>query len=65
MPLLIDNCPAHPHHENLKQIKSFFLPPNTTSAIQPMDQGVIRSLTAKYRINMVQKIARCLEKFQF
>ena len=29
--LMIDNCPAHPQIENLKSIKLFFLPPNTTS----------------------------------
>ena len=58
--LVIDNCPAHPHIENLRSIKLFFLPPNTTSATQPMDQGVIRSLKAKYRKNMVRKIIRNL-----
>ena len=39
--LIIDNCPAHPVIENLKSITLYFLPPNTTSALQPMDQGVI------------------------
>ena len=47
--LVIDNCPAHPHIENMKSIKFFFLPQNTTSATQPMDHRVIRSLKAKYR----------------
>ena len=60
--LVIDNCPAHPHIENLKSIKLFFLPPNTTSATQPIDQGVIRSLKAKYRKNMFPKIIRNLGK---
>ena len=60
--ILIDNCPAHPHIENLKAIKLFFLPPNTTSTTQPTDQGVIRSLKAKHRINVVRKIIRSLEK---
>ena len=60
--LVIDNCPAHPHIENLKSIKLFFLPPNTTSATQPIDQGIIRSLKAKYCKNMVRKIIRNLEK---
>ena len=60
--LVIDNCPAHPHIENLKSIKLFFLIPNTTSATQRMDQGVIRSLKANYRKNMVRKIIRNLEK---
>ena len=60
--LVIDSCPAHPHTENLKAFKLFFLPPNTTSITQPMDQGVIRSLKAKYCTNVVRKIIRSLEK---
>ena len=59
--LIIDNCPAHPEIENLKAIKLFFLPPNTTSLTQPMDQGVIRSLKAIYRKNVVRKIIQCVE----
>ena len=60
--LVINNCPAHPHIGNWKSVKLLFLSPNTTSTTQPMDQGVIRSLKAKYRKNMVQKIIRSLEK---
>ena len=60
--LVIDNCSAHPHIENLKSIKLFFLPPNTTSITQPMNQGVIRSLKAKYPKNMVRKIIRSSKK---
>ena len=60
--LVIDNCPAHPHIENLKAIELFFLPPNTTSITQPIDQGVIRSLKAKYCTNVVRKIIISLEK---
>ena len=59
---VIGNCPAHPHIDNLKAIKLFFLPPNTISKIQPMDQGVIRSLKAKYRKNVVRKIIQSVEK---
>jgi len=40
--LVIDNCPAHPEIRGLKAINLQFLPPNTTSCTQPMDQGVIR-----------------------
>ena len=36
--LIIDNCPAHPTIDNLKSIEVIFLPPNTTSKLQPMDQ---------------------------
>ena len=50
--LIVDNCPAHPQIGGLKAIEMCFLPPNTTSITQPMDQGVIRSLKAKYRSRM-------------
>ena len=36
--LIIDNCTTHPHVENLKWVELIFLPPNTTSHTQPMDQ---------------------------
>ena len=47
--LIADNCPAHRIIEGLKAVELVFLPPNTTLKTQPMDQGVIRSLKAKYR----------------
>ena len=49
---------AHPHIENLKAITIVF----STSITQPIDQGVISSLKAKYRTNMVRKVIRSLEK---
>ena len=51
--LIIDNCPAHPVIENLKSITLYLLPPITTSASQPMDQGVIWSLKSKYRTHII------------
>ena len=59
---LKSGCPAHPHIDNLKAINLYFLPPNTTSKTQPMDQGVIRSLKAKYHKNVVRKIIQSVEK---
>ena len=52
--MIVDNCPAHPHVEGLQAVELVFLPPNTTSELQPMDQGVIRSLKAKYRSAVVK-----------
>lgn len=48
--LILDNAPSHPAyladlHPNVKVI---FLPPNTTSLIQPMDQGVIAAFKLYY-----------------
>lgn len=49
--LLLDNAPGylevnlpdpHPH------VKVIFLPPNTTSLIQPMDQRLIRTFKTLY-----------------
>ena len=60
--LVIDNCKAHPHIDNLKAIKLYFPPPNTTSKTQLMDQSVIRSLKAKYRKNVVWKIIQSVER---
>ena len=59
---VIYNCPAHPHIDNLKAIKLYFLPPITTSKTQPMDQGVIHSWKAKYQKNVVWKIIQSVEK---
>ena len=53
--LIVDNCPAHPDVPGLQAINLIFLPPNTTSRTQPMDQGVIRSLKAHYRSILVAK----------
>ena len=33
--LILDNCPAHPHVEDLSNITLIFLPPNTTPLMQP------------------------------
>ena len=60
--LIIDNCTAHPHVEQRNSIELTFLPPKTTSHTQPMDQGIIRSLKAKYRSLAVSKLIAALEK---
>ena len=39
--LKVDNCPAHSEITCLTAIDVHFLPPNTTSNIQSMDQRVI------------------------
>lgn len=56
MLLLLDNCSAHPKLNNLKAIKLVFLPANTTSKLQPMDQGVIKALKTEFRKLQLTKI---------
>ena len=49
--LLVDNCSAHPEHlkQALTNIRLEFLPPNTTSIVQPCDMGIIRNVKGFYR----------------
>lgn len=61
--LLVDNAPAHGFKEIQSsdgKIKLYFLPPNTTAIIQPMDQGVIESLKRSYRKSFVENLLRVM-----
>ena len=40
--MIVNNCSAHPEVSRLKTTNLQFLPPNTTSSTEPMDQWVIR-----------------------
>ena len=54
--LFLDNATCHNllPGTNLSNIKLSFMPPNTTSLIQPLDQGIIRSFKAYYRRELVR-----------
>lgn len=56
--LLLDNCSAHPRTlvGKLSNLKIVFLPPNTTSMIQPCDQGIIKNVKVHYRNQVVRRI---------
>lgn len=56
--LTMDNASSHPSAEELEcdGIRALFLPPNVTSLIQPMDQGVLECLKKKYRRRLLQSI---------
>ncbi|GFW38508.1 tigger transposable element-derived protein 1 [Trichonephila clavipes] len=41
--LIVDNAASHPQLEH-SNVQLVFLPPNTTSLIQPLDQGIIATL---------------------
>ena len=44
--MIVDKCPPHPLVDDLKANELIFYPPNTTTKMQPMNQGVFRSFTA-------------------
>ena len=56
--LLIDNCSAHPDELSSRDgsVTCMFLPPNTTSLIQPMDQGVLQAMKNLYKRKLLQKV---------
>ena len=60
--ILLDNVSSHPPFiaELSKNIQVVFLPPNTTSILQPMDQGVIATFKAYYlRRTFSKLIGQC------
>ena len=59
--LVIDNSTAHPITGNLKSVTLYFLHPNKTSCLQPMDQGVIRSLKCKDRTHIIKMIINAID----
>ncbi|XP_053886759.1 tigger transposable element derived 5-like [Malaclemys terrapin pileata] len=58
--LLLDKCPAHTLAENLvscdSKIKVSYLLKNTTSEIQPLDQGIISVFKQNYRREMIKRM---------
>lgn len=56
--LTMDNCPSHPSFLNGldPNVQVVFLPPNTTSLIQPLDQEIIACVKARYHMTVFQEL---------
>ena len=60
--LIIDNAPSHPDlSEICPNVKVIFLPPNTTSLLQPMDMGVISIAKTHFKYEMLECAMRKAE----
>ncbi|XP_008184737.1 tigger transposable element-derived protein 6-like [Acyrthosiphon pisum] len=59
--LTVDNAGPHPKLIDLKNITLEFLPPNTTSLVQPLDMGIIKNLKTHYRGLLVTYILKAIE----
>lgn len=57
--IVLDNCSAHNTVTGLNNIEVAFLPPNTTSALQPMDQDIIQYVKTKYRRCVFERMLLC------
>lgn len=61
--LILDNCTAHPNF-SLKYIELVFLPPNTMSLIQPLNQGINKAFKNFYRSDMRRQIIDTIDDGQ-
>ena len=59
--LLIDNCSSHKVTTELRATRLYFLPPNTTSHLQPLDAGIIQNFKVKYRKLLVRHFIDCID----
>ncbi|XP_054610573.1 tigger transposable element-derived protein 1-like [Dunckerocampus dactyliophorus] len=59
--LLMDNAEGHAHDLSYEGVRIEFLPPDTTSLIQPMDQGVIRAFKALYTQNTLLHLVEAMD----
>ena len=53
--MFVDNCSSHPDVE-ASNLRMVFLPPNTTSKLQPMDAGIIQSVKINYRKRLLRHL---------
>lgn len=56
--LLMDNCSAHGSIDSmpsLSHVEIQFLPPNTTSKLQPLDAGIIAAMKTRYRVLQMER----------
>nr|XP_033813974.1 tigger transposable element-derived protein 1-like [Geotrypetes seraphini] len=62
--LALDNAPGHPdsHEFHIEGVEIVYLPPNTTSIIQPLDQGVIRTFKAHYTRYSLERIVHAMDE---
>lgn len=60
--LLLDNAPSHPPAERLdqEQITANYFPPNTTSILQPLDQGIIENMKRHYKSKFLRFILKTI-----
>jgi hypothetical protein len=62
--LYLDNFSGHKTEQHLENIEIKFLPANTTSLSQPLDQGVIKNLKFHYRRFLLRDRIAKLERNQ-
>ncbi|CAG2205244.1 unnamed protein product [Mytilus edulis] len=62
--MFLDNASSHSKELNLSNLTLKFLPANTTSVLQPLDQGIIRAFKARYRKLMISSLLTKIDQTQ-
>ncbi|XP_069101478.1 tigger transposable element-derived protein 6-like [Argopecten irradians] len=57
----MDNAPSHAIPK-LSNVKVHFLPPTTTSHLQPLDAGIIQNFKSHYRKKQLAHLVDCIDK---
>jgi hypothetical protein len=60
--LTLDNAPCHPKECQLTNIKVVLLPPNTSSKLQPLDQGIIQSFKLLYQRRILSALVARMDE---
>jgi len=60
--MLCDKCAAHSDGVRLTNVKLVFMPPNTTSLIQPMDQGIIANFKRHYKSLVLRQLMTAIDQ---
>ncbi|ESN91598.1 hypothetical protein HELRODRAFT_165651 [Helobdella robusta] len=59
--LFVDNCSAHPEI-SMSNVIVKYLPPKTTSCLQPLDAGIISQIKAIYRKKLLRHVLTDMEE---
>ena len=58
--LFVDNAASHILASTFSNVRIEFLPANSTSKLQPLDQGIIRSVKCRYKADLAKKYLFCI-----
>ena len=60
--LFVDSCSAHKINVKFKKIEIQFIPPNTTSLLQPLGGGIIKSFKSHFTASKLNDIFDAVEQ---
>ena len=59
--MLLDSATSHPNSLHLTDVKMWFLRKNTTSVLQPLDQGILQNMNVLFRKRFVRSVLSTID----